>query len=370
MSASSSANLISPPRAQSRLAPLVWTLAIGVAVALAAGALHQSANARAAARNPPGSTVVSSFPISLGALEHADPAVAARFPTVLTHGMGDACSNPGFHQLTSLVSARTKTKTHCFADGSTPLTDTVNGFLLPLATQVEQFAAFVRSKPELAGGFNALGLSQGNLIIRGYISLHNDPPVLNFVSVHGPHAGVASVPRCNPAPGSHLTAALCDKLDDLLGDLAYTRQVQDHLAQANFFRDPLRMPQYLEGCHFLPQLLDQASRSPQVRKNFSGLQKLALVMAARDTMLEPKETAWFGSYEDGGWSTVKTAETSAWYESTGLGDLDRAKRVERIQTAGDHLEFSQAELNAWVDTFFLQQPQQQQQQGGQEAVKL
>jgi palmitoyl-protein thioesterase len=81
--------------------------------------------------------------------------------------------------------------------------------------EVENFAKFVRADEKLKDGFNAVGLSQGNLIIRGYIEKYNDPKVFNFVSIHGPMLGVAGFPHCDMSWG------VCDLFDKLLGDLAY-----------------------------------------------------------------------------------------------------------------------------------------------------
>ena len=47
----------------------------------------------------------------------------------------------------------------------------------------------MKSDPKLKDGFNAIGYSQGNLIIRGYIHKYNSPPVKNFISMHGPMMG-------------------------------------------------------------------------------------------------------------------------------------------------------------------------------------
>ena len=49
--------------------------------------------------------------------------------------------------------------------------------------QVAKFAEVVRADPKLAKGFNAAGLSQGALVVRAYVLLYNDPPVLNLVSI-------------------------------------------------------------------------------------------------------------------------------------------------------------------------------------------
>jgi palmitoyl-protein thioesterase len=59
---------------------------------------------------------------------------------------------------------------------------------------VDEFAKLVQSDPKLANGFSAVGLSQGNLVIRGYVEKYNNPPVKTFVSICGPHSGVGACP--------------------------------------------------------------------------------------------------------------------------------------------------------------------------------
>ena len=43
-------------------------------------------------------------------------------------------------------------------------------------------------------GFHAVGLSQGGLVLRGYVETRNDPPVRRLISVCSPHAGIGSCP--------------------------------------------------------------------------------------------------------------------------------------------------------------------------------
>ena len=66
-------------------------------------------------------------------------------PTVLTHGMGDACENPGFAQLAQLISQRTGTPAVCMSAGEDLVTDTINTFLLTMNKQTERFAGWLRS---------------------------------------------------------------------------------------------------------------------------------------------------------------------------------------------------------------------------------
>ena len=75
----------------------------------------------------------------------------------------------------------------------------------------------------LSDGFNCVGFSQGNSLCRGYIQKYNDPPVRNFLSVHGTVSGVAGFPDCNPAG---LLGPVCKTLERLVGDMAYTSLTQ------------------------------------------------------------------------------------------------------------------------------------------------
>ena len=95
---------------------------------------------------------------------------------------------------------------------------------MPLDQQIEVFAATVQNDPKLAGGFNAIRYSQGNLVIRGYIQRYNDPPVRRYMSMHGPHGGVSGFPSCN------VSEPLCKYYAEFLGDLAYTRLAQEATA--------------------------------------------------------------------------------------------------------------------------------------------
>ena len=105
---------------------------------------------------------------------------------------------------------------------------------------VDVFAEGVKADPELAGGFNAFGLSQGNNLIRGYIQKYAGEPgypaVSTFMSINGINAGVGAFPNC--APDAKLIGGICAGLTEILGDLAYNSFVQGILFQANYFRDP------------------------------------------------------------------------------------------------------------------------------------
>jgi len=113
------------------------------------------------------------------------------------HGMGDFASNPmGMEPMRAELSKRLNTYVTNIALNGIGGFDILSEFLMLMNKEVDTFATKVKSDPKLAGGFNAIGFSQGNLIIRGYIERYNNPPVYNWVSIHGPNLGVSSIPHC------------------------------------------------------------------------------------------------------------------------------------------------------------------------------
>jgi len=86
-------------------------------------------------------------------------------PVVFLHGMGDAGSNPGMQSLCKTASERYPGLYVVCAD----VTNGLASITTPLAEQVDEFASFVRADERLARGFHGVGISQGGLVLRGFI---------------------------------------------------------------------------------------------------------------------------------------------------------------------------------------------------------
>ncbi|ETV97503.1 hypothetical protein H310_09425 [Aphanomyces invadans] len=271
-------------------------------------------------------------------------------PVVIMHGMGDAAQNPGMQRLRKAVATRLGGYATNVQIGASQAEDTSNGFFMNLDKQVDYFARVVAADEHLRHGFNALGFSQGNLVVRGYIERYNSPPVKSFVSIHGPLAGVAGLPHCRPIN------FICKKISDLISAAAYADSVQDNVAQANYFRDPTRISEYKVHARFLPDINNEhGSKNATFKANFANLEQLVLVRAAQDSMVYPRESEWFGAYEDGAFDKVLLMNETKWYQddSFGLKTLNEAGKITLKETAGDHLRIPTETLLSWIEQYFV-----------------
>uniref|UniRef100_A0A7N2LF57 Palmitoyl-protein thioesterase 1 n=1 Tax=Quercus lobata TaxID=97700 RepID=A0A7N2LF57_QUELO len=237
-------------------------------------------------------------------------------------GIIDKCSSEVVTTFTENLSNWSGSQGYCVEIGD----GVSDSWTMPMLEQVKNIS-------ELSEGYNIVGLSQGTLIGRGVVELCDGaPPVKNFISVGGVHAGIASIPFCG-------SERICALLDQLIESMVYTDWVQDISA-------------YLEGCKFLPKLNNEinATRNSTYKERFASLQNLVLIMFEQDTVLVPKETSWFGYYPDGAFYPVLPAQETLLYTEDwiGLKILDEAGKVKFINVSGGHLEISTSDMKTYI----------------------
>eukprot|EP00958_Prasinococcus_capsulatus_P014112 scaffold1471_cov413-Prasinococcus_capsulatus_cf.AAC.29 len=156
------------------------------------------------------------------------------YVTNIALGQSLPVRRPWKHTLREVLDGRiARVADNLLVVGGIPVvSDELSAYFLSLQKSVDEFAAIVRNDTKLRNGFNAIGYSQGNLIIRGYVQQYNKPPVANWISMHGPLLGVAGIPSCNT------TTLLCQQIDEFLGYLAYDSVFQDWFTPADYYKVP------------------------------------------------------------------------------------------------------------------------------------
>jgi len=252
---------------------------------------------------------------------------AANRPAVIVHGMGDSGTNPGMKSICATVP---KKYPGTFVLCSTTA-DGMKSIFTKMPDQVSQFAAEVRSHPELANGFNAVGLSQGNTVLEGYIALYNDPPVHNFVSICGPLQGEGT------CPDNIAFKLICPiwKLDPYGAGLAFS----------GYWKDVKNEQNYKQKSTFLADVLNERdTKNSTVAGNFKSLNALVMIEATEDTMIVPKESEQYGfwAWGDTSHSKIVALRDSEGYKGDwiGLQTLDKAGKVHNASFVGEHIRFS------------------------------
>lgn len=287
--------------------------------------------------------------------EPVSDVVSGALPIVVAHGMGDSCFNSGMKSITKAAGSRVGTYSVCIPTGDGWLSDTINGFLLSMDDSVEVFAKKVRADPKLANGFNAFGLSQGNNVIRGYITKYNDPPVHTFMSICGINAGVGAFPNCAPNGGA-VMGKLCTALSEVLGDFAYLEFIQNHLFQADYFRDPAKVTSagYLAHSQ-LARWNGESGVNATFVANYAKTSQFVWVKGLNDTVVWPRDGEWWGQASPSDpWHSVLPMKQSSWYvhDTFGLRSADEAGKNHFESFQGEHIQFTQQELYAWLDKYF------------------
>jgi len=271
-------------------------------------------------------------------------------PVVIWHGMGDTCCNPFSMGAVKDEIQRLIPGVYVYSVeiGGSFISDQVAGFLGNANDQIEFVCGILKSNPNLTEGFNALGFSQGGQFLRGYVERCNDPPVYNLITMGSQHMGVADFPDC-----VSVNETICKIVEEILSWGVYTELAQDNVIQAEYFRDPMDIDEYLESCVLMPDLNNEKKdKNGQYKTNLISLNTLALFMFENDTVVVPKESEWFGYFEDGNLNVKLPMRKLPIYQQDwiGLKTLDNAGKIHFGSVPGNHMQFT----FEWFDSNVIQ----------------
>jgi len=271
-------------------------------------------------------------------------------PLVIWHGMGDSCCNPlSMGSIKSFVEKKVSgIYVRSLMIGPNVVADTENGFFMNVNKQVEEVCAKLKNDTKLQNGYHAMGFSQGGQFLRAVAQRCPDPPMLNLISVGGQHQGVYGLPHC---PGNSST--ICDYVRRLLNFGAYISWIQNQLVQAEYWHDPTNLDEYRQASIFLADINQERTPKASYKQNLMKLKNFVMVKFLRDSMVQPRESEWFGFYKDGDIHETETLQESRLYREDllGLKEMDAQGKLHFLSVDGDHLQISDTFLEMIISKF-------------------
>ena len=292
-----------------------------------------------------------------GLRQPPDPEPSRRVPTpiVMWHGMGDNCCDPvSMGHLKSVMESRVPgLYVHNVMVGPNPWVDTVEGFFGDVNRQVAEQCARLLAEPRLAEGFYALGFSQGSQFMRAVVERCGGGArpgdgrlaAKRLVTMGGQHAGVSDLPGCVAYEGNATLSAYCRAAETAVRFAAYSFPARTAVVQAQYFRDPRVLEKYLARNAFLPDVNNEKARkNPAYKANLLRLERFVMIRFSEDTIVVPKDSAWFGAFREGTRvadnDVVPLRESRLYLEDwLGLRALDESGRLVMFDCPGQHMAF-------------------------------
>lgn len=267
-----------------------------------------------------------------------------RRPLVIWHGLGDSYNSSAMEDVISVINQRYPDMyIHAVYMDEDQVKDQEKSLLGDANEEVEYACEQLSIIPELYNGFDAIGFSQGGLLMRALVQRCANITVHNLVTFGSPHMGIMELPKCeNPSDW------LCKKKNELLKKQVWHDNIQKSIIPAQYFRDPNDYDNYVAHSHFLADVnkesINHAKQS--YGKNLNKLNKFIMVVFTEDTTVVPKESAGFNDWDPVSDTTIPFNETSLYKNDwVGLKALNEDGKVKFLQIEAAHMVIS--------DTFLI-----------------
>jgi len=227
------------------------------------------------------------------------------------------------------------------AIGEPEVIDGINGVLMTCMDQIAWVCDKLLADPLMADGYNAIGISQGGLLIRGLAQMC-PIPVKNLITFGAPHQGVFGVPDCTQFTGSE---DLCELVRDLLSAGAYDPFIQDLVAPAQYWHDSNNLTNFIHGSHYLALVNNEREeKEPLYRDRMIQLDNFVMMRWEAEATVIPAESSHFGFYAPGDVDTILPLQESQLYKDDliGLKTLDEAGKLTFYNIPGGHMTFDYA----------------------------
>jgi palmitoyl-protein thioesterase len=272
--------------------------------------------------------------------------LAKTYPIAIFHGIGDSCKFDGLTQLVHYLRMKLNVDVECIEVG--------NGFItswfMNFTTQAEEACEKIKTDRKFQKKFSIFGISQGALIGRYIIEkCKMKGEVAKYLSIDSPQMGIGVLPKI-------VCGMVCDWINSLFYKVVYSEYLQANIGASGFFKNPYDMDSYLIYSSFLADLNNEGhAKNETYKENFKKLEKAMFVKNSNDTVIIPKETAWFEFFEPGSVDKVIPLQESDFYRNDyiGLRYLVENNRTQFIEWDGDHVSFTLSDVQKYLLDFFV-----------------
>ncbi|KAI5966206.1 uncharacterized protein KGF55_000515 [Candida pseudojiufengensis] len=217
-------------------------------------------------------------------------------PVMLWHGLGDNYNASGIHDVNNLLNdIYPGIFFHSIYIEKNPSSDQQKSFFGDANEQIEQVCQQLSEIPQLktaSNGIDAIGFSQGGVLLRGLIERCSGIKVNNLITFGSPHMGVMEIKLCQENDW------FCRRRNEILKKQVWYDNVQKSIIPAQYFRDPYEIEKYLKYSYFLADINNERNeKNSTYYTNISNLNKLVLVTFTEDTTVIPKLSAHFSDID-------------------------------------------------------------------------
>lgn len=269
-------------------------------------------------------------------------------PVVIWHGLGDSYDSPGMVRVEEIIQDMYPgIYTHNVYLDESGSTDQRKSFFGNINDELEFVCKQLADIPELEGGFDALGFSQGGLFLRAYAERCNVPQLRQLISFGSPHNGIADLPTCG------LRDFLCRRRNAILKTQVWSSYAQHNVISAQYYRDPEKLDDYLEYSNFLADINNEREDKNQTyAENLKTLERLVMISFSEDETVVPKESAWFQEVNVTSGKVTPLEYRDLYKEDwLGLKQLGASEKIEYLRIKGVHMEVSDDDIKSIAEKY-------------------
>ena len=264
--------------------------------------------------------------------------ISFSLPVALIHGFRQSCKDYDLESLEQYIGYKTVDYSRCIETGGGSI-DISRSF----KDQAKKACELISKDEHYNGDFAIVSISQGGILARYVIEKCNTSgKVTKFISIGGPLAGTHQLPHC-------FRGVICHILNSLGSWFVYKGYVQKTLGPAGYFRVSNHIENYYKSNSLLLDVNNEGKTiDEEAKRKFSSLEQLVLIAFNRDTMISPRESAFFYVY-DKEHKLVNVNDTDIYKKDLfGLRTLEEQGKIVRLWVDENHCWYNFVDIDKTV----------------------